>query len=71
MDPERVRVSLRDDLPTDSAGFPEVSSSFVATRGGGVGLGLTLVRDEQGRPTGGVTQYFEAAVYPPPEAAQR
>ena len=51
--------------PGGPGGFPEVESTMTPSRTGGLGMGVHLVRDADGNPTGGVAQYFEQPIYVP------
>ena len=64
-DPDRVRISILDDGP----GMPALgglSLPFSPTRRGGVGMGVTVLRDENGAPRG-IAQHYETPTY---ESAQ-
>jgi PAS domain-containing protein len=62
--PLRIRISLEDDAVMPD-GFTGIDGQFFETQKGGVGLGVVLVRDDDGRPSGGLCQYFEIpARYP-------
>lgn len=62
-DPDRVRISIRDDGPGMPDRFRDLDQPFLPTQKGGIGLGVVLVRDTEGKPTGGVAQYFEAPTH--------
>jgi PAS domain S-box-containing protein len=56
--PERVRVSIIDD-GDGAEGIPEVKSTMTPTRTSALGVGILAARDADGKPTGGMIQYFE------------
>jgi two-component system C4-dicarboxylate transport sensor histidine kinase DctB len=64
-DPERVRISIRDDGTGTPDRFRDLAQPFTPTEKGGLGLGVILVRDSEGKPTGGAAQYFEAPAHEP------
>lgn len=69
-EPERVRISILDDGPGMPEAIPELDGPFIPTRSGGIGLGVTLMRDAAGRPQG-IAQYFDALTWtgdPGPDA---
>ena len=61
-DPERVRISILDDGPGMPEAFGELKGPFVPMRSGGIALGVTLVRDAAGQPSG-IAQYYDIMVW--------
>jgi hypothetical protein len=62
--PLRIRISLEDDAVMPD-GFTGIDGRFFETQKSGVGLGVVRVPDDDGRPSGGLCQYFEIpARYP-------
>lgn len=60
--PERLRISVLDDGPGMPEAFGDLDGPFIPTQRGGIGLGITLVRDQAGRPNG-IAQYFDALTW--------
>jgi nitrogen-specific signal transduction histidine kinase len=55
----QIRISIVDDGPPLPDDFPDILGAFLETRSGGSAVGVANARDENGKPTGGIIQYFD------------